>query len=490
MTETRPNILWICTDQQRFDTIGALGNPHIRTPALDRLVADGVACTNAYCQSPICTPSRASFLTGRYPTNLRVNRNGNPRFPPDVPLVSRLLAGAGYDCGLVGKLHLSATAGRVETRPDDGYRVFAWSPAPRPESFWPVAQHAYQRWLRDHGVDWAAAYGAETPAGWETATLPPEQLRARRGKPHLYRAGISAPLHQTTWCIDEAIAFAAEERAGPWLLSVNPFDPHPPFDPPPEYLARMDPERMPVPRFRPSDMDQQRALAAIDFQTTPVPPDAYDARRMVAAYYAQIELLDDQIGRLLAVLEQTGQRENTVVIVTSDHGEMLGDHGLRLKGCRFYEGLVHVPLLFSWPGHFQDGLRAAALVELIDIAPTLLDVAGLPVPERMQGRSLRPILTGQADPARHRDVVRCEYHDALAMPGASQATMLYDGRHKLVVYHGHKTGELYDLAADPHEFQNLWNSRDGAALQAALLKRAFDATMLAADLGPPRAGAH
>jgi arylsulfatase A-like enzyme len=115
-----------------------------------------------------------------------------------------------------------------------------------------------------------------------------------------------------------------------------------------------------------------------------------------------IKLIDDQLGRILEALEASNQRENTVIIFTSDHGEMLGDHGLIQKGCRFYEGLVRVPLIWSWPGHFQQGLQSDALVELTDIAPTLLQLAGQPVPERMQGRSLLPILTGQAAPEHHR----------------------------------------------------------------------------------------
>jgi len=119
----RPNIPWICTDQQRYDTIGALNNPHVQTPHIDRLLREGVAFTHAYCQSPICTPSRASFLTGTYPTRTRTTRNGNDAMAPGhLPLVTRLLADAGYDCGLIGKLHLSSAYRRSERRTDDGYR--------------------------------------------------------------------------------------------------------------------------------------------------------------------------------------------------------------------------------------------------------------------------------------------------------------------------------------------------------------------------------
>src|SRR5262249_49943882 len=158
-----------------------------------------------------------------------------------------------------------------------------------------------------------------------------------------------------------------------------------------------------------------------------------------------------QVGRMLDALEKTGQRENTIVVFTTDHGEMLGDHGLVAKGCRFYEGAVHVPLLFSWPDRFRSGLVSRGLTELVDIVPTLLDCIGEPVPEHVQGRSLYRIATRQADPAKHHEFVRSEYHDAQRAPNASHANMLFDGQWKLVVYHDAGTGELYNLAEDPHE---------------------------------------
>ena len=467
-TDSRPNVLWICTDQQRFDTIASLGNPHVRTPNLDRLAAEGVAFTRCYSQSPICTPSRAGFLTGCYPSTLHVNRNGNEYFPCPERLISRRLAEAGYDCGLAGKLHLSAANGRVERRFGDGYRFFRWSHHPYPEDYWPNESHDYQRWLAEQGFDWAEHYG------------PREGIVCR---------GVPAAYHQTTWCANEAIAFLSEQRSGPWLMSVNPFDPHPPFDPPPEHMARMDVAAMPLPRFRPEERQTQLAFGGVDHQTRePRPPEDYDARRMVAAYYAQIELIDDQVGRMLDALDATGQRDSTVVIFTSDHGDMLGDHGLLRKGCRFYEGAVHVPLIVSWPGRFANGLRSDALVELTDLPVTLMELTGLDVPDWAQGRSFRTILTGEAPAGRFRDFVRCEYHDAMPMSYASHANMIFDGRHKLAVYHGHDAGELYDLADDPDEFRNLWNAPAARDVKDRLLRRIFDATMLATDPGQPRVG--
>ncbi|MDF1516000.1 MAG: sulfatase-like hydrolase/transferase, partial [Anaerolineae bacterium] len=325
MKAEMPNILWICTDQQRYDTISALGYDQIHTPHIDRLVSEGVAFLRAYSQSPICTPSRASFLTGKYPSTLHVNRNGDAWFPENPGLLTRTLRDAGYDCGLSGKLHLTAAHGRVEQFPADryGYRVLEWSHHPQPEDFWPTAQHDYQQWLADQGVEWDQAFNADlaTEAGssWNV--------------PGVCRPGIAAEYHQTTWCAEQAIAFMTEEREGPWLMSVNPFDPHPAFDPPLSYLQKIDVDAMPLPLFREAEMHSQLAFSTVDHQTeAPISPHAYDAKRMVAAYYAQILLIDDQVGRMLDALDASGQRENTIIIFTSDHGEMLGDHGLLQKG--------------------------------------------------------------------------------------------------------------------------------------------------------------
>ena len=455
-----PNVLWICTDQQRYDTVGALGNPHVRTPHLDRLVAEGVAFERAYCQAPICTPSRASFLTGMYPSAIRACGNGNVRWAGAAPLVTRLLADAGYDCGLAGKLHLAAAQGRVERRGDDGYRVFHWSHHPRPD--WPEG-HAYHEWLTARGFDLDAVDRDNT-------RIPPE-------------------LHQTTWCAEMAVEFMEEEREGPWLFSVNPFDPHPPMNPPREIMARYDPESMPGPLFRESDLAAQARLDGVDFQTRAASPGTFDAKVEQAAYHAMIELIDRSVGAMLDALERTGQAENTLVIFTSDHGDALGDHGLRRKGCRFYDGLVRVPLIFRWPDRACAAIRTSALVELTDLAPALLDFAGLPHPARMQGRSLAPILTGEADPSHHRDVVRSEYFSALCAPGrqgfvGSRATMLRDDRYKLVVYHNHPVGELFDMTEDPGEFTNLWDDPAHAEVRCALMKQSFDALADCIDLGP------
>lgn len=474
-----PNILWYCTDQQRFDTIGALGNPHVETPAIDRLVREGVAFTHAYCQSPICTPSRSSYMTGMYPARVHNCRNGNRSFDHHPPLISKLIADAGYDCGMIGKFHLQSSGMRTEPRLDDGCRYWKFSHAPRDD--W-AEGHDYAEWVREQGGDLNALRAGDDH-------VPPE-------------------LHQTKWASDRAIEFLEQDRGDqPWMLTINVYDPHPPFIPPKIYADRFDPAAMPGPHFEAEDVAAQERLTGVDFQTDSAHPDAFDGKKQQALYYAMIAQIDDQFARIVEHLERTGQRENTVIIFSSDHGEMLGDHGLLFKGCRFYEGLVRVPLIFSLPGRFQEDVQSHALVELLDMSATILDLAGVDVPAYFQGRSLSGLLTGEAADHAHRDFVRCEYYDALdaAFIGSGApdrpagalkieeshvgtfGTMYRDGRYKLCVYHGHPVGELFDLENDPWEHNNLWDDASRQQIKCDLLKANFDAAMLTGvDVGTRR----
>ena len=258
-----------------YDTIGALGNEHINTPNIDRLVGEGTAFTHAFCQSPICTPSRASFLTGMYPSSVHGCTNGNAYWAGAAPLVTKLLAdAASYDCGLAGKLHLAGAHGRIEPRGDDGYRVFHWSHDSRDQ--WPEG-HAYADWVRAQGRPLAEL--REDPA-----QIPPA-------------------LHQTTWCANQAIEFICEERTTPWLMSVNMFDPHAPFDPPQAYLDRYDPAALPDPLWSEKDLQAHAKLGPVDGAAS---IGLAKAKEVMAAYYAMIELIDDNVGRVIRALEESG----------------------------------------------------------------------------------------------------------------------------------------------------------------------------------------
>lgn len=422
------------------------------------------------------------MLTGRYPAAHGVYRNGNDVFPAHEVLVTRRLADAGYDCGLVGKLHLSA-AKAYEKRPDDGYRFFQWSHHPRPDF---KRGHDYETWLR-----------------FEKNVDPVELFKGSAG---FCGPGVPAEYSQSAWCGEMATRFIQQERDGPWLLSLNFFDPHSPFDAPPEYLERYRPEDMEVPLWRDSDgerwrdfvnVDQQQVLprdphlrageagdapeGEVDFASM-VPSD-YDALAVKANYYAMIEQIDAQVGRIVAALRDSGQLDNTVIIYHSDHGELLGDHGLMLKGCRFFDGLVRVPFIWSLPDRFKAGLESDALVELVDVAPTLLELAGLERPRDMQGLSLLPILDGSADPHFHKPHVICEFRDSIAGRDHTHGSMVFDGRFKSVVYHGHAVGEISDHAVDLGEFDNLWADR---AYRLDRLAYHLDALVGTIDGGPQR----
>ena len=466
----RPNILWICTDQQRFDTISALGNKYIRTPNLDRLISEGITFTHAFAQAPVCTPSRASFLTGRYPRTNGARQNGQC-IPDDEVLVTKMLADAGYDCGLSGKLHIAPCCNVDEVRIDDGYRVFNWSHDPRP--MWKANE--YIQWLESKGHKWDDLY---------------------HPKGHAF-AGIPAELHQTPWCFDRAMDFINEKREGPWCMSVNVFAPHHPFDPPKEYLDRYDPDKLSDPDYKLGELDNKPIFQQVDHdgayggmllgysKMTP-----RERREVTAAYYAMIEQIDDSVGRILKMLDETGQRENTIVIFMSDHGELLGDHGMYLKGPHMYDCSIRVPLIISWPGRFKSGLKSDALVELVDIVPTLLDAAGMETPVRAQGKSLYDICTGKADPHEHRDYAYSEYYVAQPfhreMKEIPLVTTVRTRTAKINSFAGLDIGELYDLEADPGEHDNLWDSPDHRDLKADMMKLCFDASILTQDPLPER----
>jgi arylsulfatase len=473
----RPNILWICTDQQRFDTITSLGNSLARTPNIDRLVREGVTFTNAFAQSALCTPSRASMMTGRYPHNTGATGNGFDAFRGDEMLVTEILStAAGYDCGLIGKLHLMSCDGHVEKRIDDGYRLFLWSHDPFPKNLGQANQ--YIKWLGAKGYKWDDVY------------KPPKDKWAY--------AGVPANLHQTTWCFNNAIELIQENKLkSPWLLNVNVFAPHHPFDPSEEYLKRYDPDKMPLPKYKEGELKNKPPNQMVDSHGAyggllmSYPKMSQQEHREVkAAYYAMIEQVDDQVGRLLDMLDKTGHRDNTLIIFTSDHGEMLGNHGIYLKGSYTYDDLIHVPLIMSWPGHFRGGIRSDALVELVDIMPTLLDAAGVKIPKIIQGKSLYGICTGKADLSEHRNFVYAECLEANATDNPPvHLVMVRDKKCKIVVYQGQGIGELYNLEADPDEFDNLWNSPSHQSLKNELVARCFDTTILNLNPMPPRMGA-
>lgn len=471
---SRPNILLLCTDQQRWDALGAAGNAAIDTPHLDRLTEQGVMFEQCYVQNPVCGPSRASLMTSSYVSTHGLHANGVD-LAPGTQLVTRELADAGYDTGLVGKLHLgSCFGGRSEPRVDDGLRVFRWAHDPHPGS----SENAYHRWLRAAHPDLYETAAGEAGHSWNSMPT--------RG-------------HYTRWIAEETIEYlrTGRRRDQPFVFIANFFDPHHAFEAPAEYVERYADVELPPLTTRDGELTskpsvQTAASAAsyaghdkgfLEYSTEELD----DARR---AYYAMVTLVDDEVGRILQALEDEGLADDTLVVFTSDHGEMLGDHQLMLKGPFMYDCAVRVPLIARWPGQLPAGHRVPDLVQWIDLAPTFLDAAGVAPPARYQGRSLLPLARGEES---GRGWAISQYRDSGHSydPGV-HVTMLRTGPHKLVVHHGDpvtarpREGELYDLAADPGELDNLWDDPAAAGLRARLTEQLVDTLVAVEERSAPR----
>lgn len=475
---TSPNILFICTDQQRFDALGAAGNPHIKTPHLDQLASEGARLTNCYVQAPVCGPSRASLMTGQYLHAHGEWANGVD-LPPERQLFTRTLADAGYDCGLIGKLHLGAAAGgRTEPRLSDGFRIFHWAHDP----YLPSPGNHYHQWLE------------ERFPGLLEETL-------TQGSDAFDRLPTAA--HYSRWVGEETVSFLRDRRrpGEPFCLIANFFDPHHGFGAPSEYREQYDADSLASPVTRPDELADKPAIyreASKKSYAGKMPGyldyTAEELLEIKAQYYAMVTLIDDEVGKILDTLESEGLAENTIVIFTSDHGELLGDHQMLLKGPMMFDCSVKVPLLIRWPNHVKAGQVISDLVEWIDLAPTMLSAAGCPMLPAAQGRDLSPLITGGSGWI-NRDWVLSEYRNSGSpYDPPVHTTMLRSGDYKIVVHHGPpstvrtRDGELYDLAADPSELINLWHDPGHLDARLGLQEQLLDILIATENRSNPRIG--
>ncbi len=469
--DNRPNILLICTDQQRYDAIGVHpGSPAV-TPNLDRLAEEGVVFDHCYAPSPICSPSRASMLTGEYPSSHGLHANG-VTLPADRSLVSRELADAGYRCGLVGKLHLAAAfQGTTEKRLDDGFEWFEWAHDP----FHGSPENAYHRWLREnHPEEWAAA---------RADVVTPDEENFQHANTRFDEMPTHA--HYSTWVTERTCAFLDEQDERPYFAVANYFDPHHPFAAPEEYRDRYPAGSIPPPvggrdelASKPARLTDASDSSYVGHGPSYVDFTAEELDELRRTYYAMVSLVDDGVGRILEAVANRTDRRGTLVIFTSDHGEMLGDHALLLKGPMMYDEAVRVPMIMSWAGHLPEGARSEEFIGLHDLATTFRAVADLPSYERDQGQDLVEVAKGAA---KGRAYAWCEYRNAgYPYDPPAHTTMLRTREHKMIVWHGdpdegrEATGELYDLVADPDELVNLWDDPGSAPIRMRLYEQLSD----------------
>ncbi len=442
---TTPNILVLMTDQQRPDSLGCYGNPVAQTPNIDRLAAEGVVFENCYVPNPLCCPSRYSLLTGRYPHCHRVRANWYAPRPGEQSFGHRLGA-VGYNTNMVGKMHLTPWHDNFGF---DG-RIIAEA------KFASHLPDDYARFLQAHGLSRQELFDTHDPDYIQNGTA--IRSRAPQG------------LHVDSFVGRSACEVLRTARQ-PFCTIASFLSPHNPYDPPEPYDRLFVDAELPPRNMREGEIlhKPREAYDYINnrlrwpFKTDELTPEQLQITK--AYYYSTCTLVDDWVGRILSTLKETGQDENTIVIYTSDHGDLLGDHGLIYKQC-FYEQSVRVPLIIHAPSRFQPR-RVQDLVESIDLYSTICDLGAAWAGDGVQGTSLRPLLEGQTGYA-HREAAFSENYFG---------RMVRHGDHKMVYYPGRPYGELYNLAEDPDEQDNLWDALEGSPtkqrLKDLLLEWAF-----------------
>jgi len=485
MSSPRPNILLVTTDQQRTDTLGCYGSAWAGTPNLDALATSGVCCERAYTTNPVCTPARISLFTG-----LQVSRHGawnvGLNAPESTRTVAHRLAEQGYRTHNVGKMHFQAFGSRTDQSIESRGR---WT-EPHPDFSGPyygfqsvelaIGHTTYG--LRGHYGDWVRSQvNAETFRNYEEAT----RLSSVHFGGEAYDWDIPLRFHNSVWTADRAINFLQRhDRAQPFFLSLGFQDPHHPHAVPRELADRVDAEAVPLPDFDEGELDDKPPHFGIarrgELETSafrgeyPVAGQGggadyrktsnAEARQGRAYYYDMVRLIDRQMGRVLAYLDEAGLAENTLVIFTSDHGELLGDHGLWMKGPFHYEQIVRVPLLLRWPRGFASGQRTPAIVSHLDLVPTMLAAAGLPSDPGLDGKDALPLLRGDTASIRDGAMIEC-----IDDPHKLRLKTYVTPERKLTWYHGQTFGELYDLVKDPREKVNQWDNPAYAAEKAQLI---------------------
>lgn len=434
-----PNLLFITSDQQRWDSLPCYGLDFMRTPHLDRLAREGVVFERAYTPAPLCVPMRAALMTGQWPATLGVLGN-NHWFPAGTPVWPEHATANGYRTAAIGKMHFhpwDARLGFVERISAEDKRQY----------FWP---DDYQKFLHAHGIEKPHPTAQPGYFEWLQASVTPHPKR----------------FHVDGYVGDQAADWLARHGSVdglPFAAWVSFPGPHDPYDPPEEmasmYYDAPIPEPIPAAEgdARPAAQRQgqtharESPLYQLDFSG--VTPEHY--RRWRAHYYANISLIDEGIGKMRAALEATGALERTLIVFTSDHGDALGDHGLIYKSF-FYESIAHVPLIVRGPG-VAGGGRCASLVSTLDLVPLFYNTCGTTAPPTLQGVDPTPLLRDPSGTLRS--------HVFSELLGRA---MVRDDRYKYIHYRDHSC-ELYDLHHDPQERRNL-AADEGCAGQVARLR--------------------
>lgn len=435
----RRNVLFLMTDQHRIDTLGSYGNVHAHTPNIDALTGRGARFSNAFTPTAICTPARASLLTGQAPfrhgllANAEWNIGYRTDLPLDIPTYSGELRRAGYNVGHVGKWHVGETQG-PNSFGFDGLHI--------PGAINPVLHPVYQEYLRRHDL----------PPVRITDRIHGTLPGGRRG--HLIAARLQQPVQATFehFLADEAITMLRQyaDSDHPFSINLHFFGPHLPYLIPDEYFDLIDPADVQIPNNfqetfagKPKIQQNYSTYWGSDSFTRD------EWRKLIAVYWGYVSLIDYEIGRVLAALDELRLTDSTAVFFTADHGEFTGSHRLNDKGPAMYDDIYRIPCIVALPG--QEACIRNEFVTLLDMPATILDWAGADTEIAVDGRSVLPLVRGETVRDWRTDVV-AEFH---GHHFHYQQRMLRTRTHKLVVS-PESVNELYDLKADPDELVNIY----------------------------------
>ena len=485
------NILFVMYDQLRFDYLGCAGHPHLQTPHFDRVAKMGVQFSNAYVQSPVCGSSRMSYYTGRYVSSHGAAYNGFPLRVGEQTLGDHLRK-AGMECWLIGKTHMNVDAEGMERlglapesvigarQAECGFDVWIrddglW--AEGPDGFYDEKRSPYNEYLKDKGYPGENPWADFANAGVDDdGNLASGWMFKNADQP----ANIDEEHSETPWLTDRAIDFI-DQAKGPWCAHLSYIKPHWPYIVPAPYHDMFGPAHVPPPLRHESERDAPHPVYGAYMENIISSAFQRDEVRdkVIPAYMGLIKQCDDHLGRLLDHLEATGRMKDTMIVLTSDHGDYLGDHWMGEKDL-FHEPSVKVPMIIYDPRPEADATRGTvcdALVEAIDLAPTFVEAAGGKVADHiLEGRSLQPWLHGETPDWREFVVSEYDYSVSSACvklgvhPRDARLFMVYDGRYKMMHAEGGFRPMLFDLTTDPEEFHDLAKGDD----HAEVIDRLYD----------------
>ena len=498
----RSNFIFICADQLRYDALSATGSRVARTDNIDRIATRGATFHRHFTPNQICSPSRATMATGLYPRHHGLWRNG-VALDERLPNLWQSLSQAGYATRGVGKLHFQPLLAPAERGMPESLAYWAKPGSERwrgpyfgfdavdlvmGEANESTRAGHYAAWLRQNHPEVVALYEPEASADSQA-----EDLR------EVWKSAVPAELHYTNWIADRAVDFIERQsgREEPFGLFVSFPDPHHPFAPPRPYCDLFQPDHMPRPTIRAGELERMPAYLGNGDDPRKEPyiasgepqreqgfllrTDNISAQTLaiaIAHTHGMVQMIDDAVGRLLKALAGAGPLDNTYVIFTSDHGELLGDHGLLRKGPPPYRQLLQVPLVLCGPG-IHAGTSVDALTSHIDLFATVASLLRLPAPAT-DGIDLKPLIDGRATAVR--DFLLAEYHPRRDACLYNQSVITKDWR--FTRYPNEPAwGELFDLRDDPWEHWNLFGEKEFSG-QARKLNSVLDQALPARPLIP------